>query len=625
MKKQSTLNMAHKSLFRIVSYFCLSLSLNCLANSTSANHPENELQSETRCMKDAKPYQFNLKHIESKGIGYDAGYTTLGGFFSAKGDRYIPFIDLRAHVFNYGKWAANAGIGTRYIFNPCKSLIGANLYYDYRTTKHKTHFNQIGLGIEAYYMRWELHANGYLPVGVKKREIKNRILSSGDDATFAGFSGNNILIDITSGSSLITYEGAMKGANAEIGVHLVGDRKQNDLYFGMGPYYYDLHTDRNAWGGKARLKAQVAKYLIFEVSDSYDRIFHNRFQGMVSLMIPFGGKHCYFPKIKQCYDPVMNWQGVLPPERQEIIVVDTFKKTATTGDPIVLAINPTTGLPYVVNFVQNNSGGSHAGTFENPYLNLGPSDGSPNAFSTPSDIVYVFFGDGTSTHMSGGNYQLVANQYLWGSGIDHPLQTTNGLITVTAQTPSMTPFIRGASDVVVLANNNEVSGFNITNTAFFAGCLFSNTIIDANINNNTFNNGNYAVFLSDISGVLTVDNNSALGQLGECFAATVQNCSAFITNNSATVGSSGNPTAGITTSSNGNSTITIENNTVTNPNNTPIGHYGIQIGWGSSVENRFNILDNTINVALPANAIQVQVPSIPPGSGGAVINIQNNN
>ena len=60
-----------------------------------------------------KHYRAGVRHIESGGIGYKNGYTTIEAFLSPDPNEWIatPFLDARAHVFNNGKWAANAGVG----------------------------------------------------------------------------------------------------------------------------------------------------------------------------------------------------------------------------------------------------------------------------------------------------------------------------------------------------------------------------------------------------------------------------------------------------------------------------------------------------------------------------------
>ncbi len=95
-----------------------------------------------------RPHRITVRHIEPQGIGYNQGYTTLEGFFSLYNGScdWVPFLDVRAHIFNNGKPAINAGLGTRYLTN--RRVWGINSYYDYRNT-NRQHYNQVAMGLES--------------------------------------------------------------------------------------------------------------------------------------------------------------------------------------------------------------------------------------------------------------------------------------------------------------------------------------------------------------------------------------------------------------------------------------------------------------------------------------------
>ena len=49
---------------------------------------------------------FGVRHTEARGVGYRDGYTTLEGFgIYDNNPSFMPFLDLRGHVFNNGKLA----------------------------------------------------------------------------------------------------------------------------------------------------------------------------------------------------------------------------------------------------------------------------------------------------------------------------------------------------------------------------------------------------------------------------------------------------------------------------------------------------------------------------------------
>lgn len=378
----------------------------------------------------------SARNMINRGIGYDHGYTTVETFLAPNptSHTFIPFLDLRGHVFNDGKMAANAGIGLRKSLN-C-TVYGLNVYYDYRDTA-KMHYNQIGLGAEVLSPLYDLRINSYFPVRKKITEPYN--------TEFAGFTGHNMLISQD-------YQFAMKGFSAEVGFH-AGKAKFLEFYTAVGPYYFTEPNGPNLWGGKIRLTCKFQDYFTIELSNSYDHYFRNRFQCQFTFNLPFGG-HEEVNRKSDCNKPSMLASRMVQPvERQEIIVQGSKKQNS-------IAIDPTTNEPFYFVFVDNTSHSN--GTYESPYPTLTLAQDN----SKPGDIIYVYPGDGTATGMDSG-ITLKNKQKFWGSGISHALQTTQGNIVILAQssaTPNITySNILGSDAAITLASINDVSGFKITN------------------------------------------------------------------------------------------------------------------------------------------------------------------
>lgn len=72
---------------------------------------------ETECGSASKAMRTSIRHIEGKGVGYTLGYTSFDLFLASSNPmrRWVPFFDGRAHVFNNGQPAVNAGVGARYL------------------------------------------------------------------------------------------------------------------------------------------------------------------------------------------------------------------------------------------------------------------------------------------------------------------------------------------------------------------------------------------------------------------------------------------------------------------------------------------------------------------------------
>jgi Inverse autotransporter, beta-domain len=440
----------------------------------------------------------NARHIEGGGIGYNQGYTSLEGFVSYRKCNIIPFLDLRAHVTNDGKFDANAGVGFRYL-SGCRSY-GFNAYYDYRTTSHH-HYNQVGIGLETLGENWDLLVNGYIPVGDRKSsyydQCCSRSVCKGEPA-FSHFSGHNIIL----GSDLCISEFekkkiqfSMAGIDALVRFPFwKGD--ESFLSGAIGPYYYNGYYDKYAVGGKLRISFDWREYVGLRLYASYDNLFHTRVQGEIVLSCPLGPK-----KEKRNCPHFFNHKLVEEVERAEIIVVDSHKikkvrtQKCTQND---VAINPVTGNPYFVWFVNNMS--HSAGTFESPFDTLLAAQNA----SSSNDIIYVYPGNGTSIGMNEG-FTFQDEQKFFGAGIDQTLLTTTGLITIPAQASGMPLVTNDLLSVFLMANNNELSGIHIkTDDALVPGILCSD-ITHAMIHDN----------IIDGSSIIDGDQFSALLALDE--------------------------------------------------------------------------------------------------------------
>lgn len=469
------------------------------------------LKAERSCYSPYHNMNIGLRHNEARGIGYKQGYTTLEGFWIEDrfSERLMPFLDLRAHLFNNGKWAGNVGIGERTLLSRINHIFGAYLYYDVRNDSKLT-IHQLSPGLELLSKRMECRINAYFPLGKHK--------SGKYDYQFDSFEGNEIFLQNK-------QKFGMRGFNAEVGAHLAQSRKI-DTYLGVGPYYISAFPD-SSWGAQARLKGRFKEYITLEFVTSYDKIFHSIFQGSISFNYPFGhnlkrkGKGC-----SQQADLLMS-RVAFAPSRWEIPVMKVFKKKST-------AINPLTNAPWFVLFVDNTS--NSLGTFESPFPTLAQAETA----SHPSDIIYVFPGDGTTHGMDNG-ITLKNFQKLFGSGVSHPINTTHGQITIPALSTAY-PQIENkfpSGDVVAIRDGNEISGFTLlinhpfqagisgdgwVNTTIdrnnFIGSAFSNGIDLKNmlgkimIKNNTMNSskiGGFGIGIQETLGIMEITNNTVVG------------------------------------------------------------------------------------------------------------------
>ncbi len=482
--------------------------------------------SQKDCGLSPSPIRMGARYTIGRGVGYSQGYSTLEGFFAATpwfDDAWIPYLDMRGHVFDNGKFAANAGLGLRYMNS---RVWGINAYYDYRNTVHQ-HYNQVSLGLESLGLIWDFRINGYLPVGAKKSPFY--------DAKFASFQGNQMYISVK-------QEFAMKGANAEVGAHIT-NAKNAQLYAAVGPYYFQ-NAGKHSWGGEGRLVFETLQHIRLQLNGSYDSLFKGIIQGEVGVFYAFGPRKVvrktqveqetgFFSsmhskkeaKTKEddaCRDAMLLRERALQRiDRNEIIVLDKKRERGLAKD-----LN---GQPYSFVFVDNTSHSN--GTFESPYNSLTAAENN----SKPGDILYIFPGDGTATGMESG-ITLQDSQRLLGASIPHQFHTIFGTITLPPLA-STAPVINNMMvssglSTINLSSNNEVSGFTINDVqgVFNSASISFPSGTNALITHNTITTigSADAINIGDPLGVsiphgdVTVANNRILGgDINPTFGAVV--------------------------------------------------------------------------------------------------------
>ena len=453
-----------------------------------------------------------LRHTEARGVGYNDGYTTLEGFGIYDRNRALmPFLDIRGHVFDNGQLAGSGGIGARSYFSSVGHLLGYYCYYDVREDNHHLTAQQVSPGIELLSKRMEYRINGYFPVGEDK--------SHQYSFKFDQFDGHRIILKSK-------QKRVLTGGDAEIGAHLTQSLKY-DVYLGAGPYYFSS-SHASSWGGKARLLGRYKEYISLEASYSYDHLFRNIVQGTIALNLPFGCKLKRKEKDCSSRNNLVLSRAAFSPYRFEIPVIKRVSRKGT-------AINPATNAPWRVWFVNNTS--SSNGTFESPFPTLIQAQNA----SAPNDMIYVFPGDGTTKGMNVG-ISLQDAQTFFGSGIAHKIQTTKGSITIPAFSqafPSITN-ATAAGNVIIPANGNAISGFNIFVTVPGNSAVFSPNSIRGitmdhnNVNGNIAAPGSFGIVVQG-AGEMIISDNRFLGngtQIAIALTATNgEDISGIISNN----------------------------------------------------------------------------------------------
>lgn len=480
-------------------YFLSSLGLAAFF-CTGLIHADEMHDGTDTCGKSPRPSRLAVRHIEANGIGYNQGYSTVEGFFSPAetyNDKWIPFLDLRGHVFNNGQPAINAGLGLRYLTD--SRVWGINAYYDYRKT-HKRPYNQVGVGLETLGEIWDFRINGYFVAGKNRTGLY--------DAEFDHFEENSMIISAKD-------QRALSGFNAEVGGH-VNYFENFPMYFAAGTYYL-TRDGINAWGGQFRAAIDIYENLRLEGNTSYDIIYKWIGQGQLSLIVPFGQKHRVQSKSGQtCKQAeLMAHRAVQKVDRFEIIATADkhYKEVATYPN----------GNPITFYFVDNTS--NCTGCYESPF------DDIYEAFDEAGegDVIYIFKGDGTNTglELSYPFITLPDELQLLGAGVDHEFSTQFGPIVVNAQGEGF-PFITYSDTGLFIGNGNTISGLRFTLDGTSAYDLINGLEVeDVKITRNIFDGVVVQdlgiINLDDVYGEINILGNSFMGVAGSAFYLYNQN------------------------------------------------------------------------------------------------------
>ena len=506
------------------------------AEDTEKTTTSSEETPSKHCEAGPNSFRFSLVHREGSGIGYPQGYTSLDMFFAFSAtEKAHPFFDIRGHMTNDGKPAANVGFGIRYLPDMTNAVFGINAFFDFRQARHST-FEQLGLGLEILGTQWSLHVNGYMPI-IRTDNIV--------EVNFYKFSGHNALIHLQN-------EVALKGVEGSLGRSLV-HRGFFDLDAYLGGYFFQGKKELAAPGGYLKLTSSLSRFFSVEVQGSYDTLYKMIFQGAAAINIPLGKRVKIGNPERSCYTETALTRNITDPvSRFEMIVTHLHQDTE-------IGLDPRTGQPLSIVFVNNTSTGG-SGTAEDPYSTLLAAESNSSA----GEMIYVYTGDGTSSGMDVLGISLRDRQWLQGSATPFDLLSTSGPVMVAPQT-SQLPYISSLINGVTLANNNIVNGFKITafNSNIYAGA----SVLNAQITNNVLSDATYDIQFLNAAGQIDINSNicnSLLATYGIDITST-STFAANIINNSFNNLDNANIYINLIQSSESN--IVIENNSFQNSTN----------------------------------------------------------
>ncbi len=440
---------------------------------------------------------FQVQNITGNGVGWTNGFTQLGVLtpywlnedtvFAANGRMIIT--DNQQIGGNLGGFARHYSSGMDRIF-------GFNAFYDIDQSINDFNYRQTGIGVETLGQWWDFRANGYFPVTsgdnfVRPLALTNNMLYAGHQIAFAGTG---------------LYEQALTGGDFEFGRPIFASTPWLRAYGGM--YMYNAKGESPV-GFRGRIESWISDDLSVGVMVTEDRQFNTNVNAVVNFLFSGWKPTRWFPNY------TTRERMLMPVQRNWRIAAGTYEQILN-----IAAINPRTNQPYFVDWVDNSSttAGPGDGTYENPYKTLQPN--FPDA-----DLILVNRGNTSPVTPLIGSVALNDFQRLLGEGSVHQFDTyaNFGPLSIPLQTfnlPGFTnsgnmPYVSGGvGNFATLANANEVSSFNILNSA---GAAITNTGVGSNNFNlnrlNLTNNAGGGIMLTQATSAGYITNVNARNNL----------------------------------------------------------------------------------------------------------------
>ena len=391
-----------------------------------------------------------------RGLGYNGGYMTLGGFIPYAEDDLGGFwaADLRSHLSEYGGFFSNLGMVRKQFLGG--TLFGVGVFWDYDADANQYPtggalgtsqfgqfghvYNQVGVSLEWLTDYGNLRSNGYIPVG-----------STGYTAGAPNYPFFQNFVMCQNG-----LDAALTGTDLEVGAYIPGLADWAGMV-SVGGYAYG--NNRNDWqqgpqagqeivpwfgGVYTRLDMTFVENWDFSLQANNDSFFD--WTGFARLTYRMGGS-----RRRNVPDQVEQ-----PMMRNEHIV-------RAHQTPIV-STNPNNGsTAWRVIHVDNTAAAGGNGSAERPFQTVAEG----NAAATQAwDIVFVDPGNGRAYDAAVGLNTtftpLAANQYFIGNGAAFYIPTDTCGLKNIATLSGVRPLLTNPSGASIeVTNGLVVNNFDI--------------------------------------------------------------------------------------------------------------------------------------------------------------------
>ncbi|NET49495.1 MAG: hypothetical protein F6K09_12400 [Merismopedia sp. SIO2A8] len=135
----------------------------------------------------------------------NVGHTSSGAWLNglSRIDAWVPvrqqigeditFVEPRLSIDNKGNFGGNFLLGHREYDRETERLWAGYAAWDIRETEHDT-FHQLGLGLETLGDTWDVHLNGYIPLGDRTETFDESFFGTDGVVSSSGFEGNLLVL-----------------------------------------------------------------------------------------------------------------------------------------------------------------------------------------------------------------------------------------------------------------------------------------------------------------------------------------------------------------------------------------------------------------------------------------------
>lgn len=376
----------------------------------------------------------------------DDGFTSAGAFVPLQvfdNGNALFAVDPRAFVSDNGRGGLNLGATFRRYSPRLRRVLVFSNWLDYDRAG-QAGYAQYGLHAASIGEFWSIRGNINLPVG-QSNEVFGR-------STTAGFFENTIAL-----TTLGRIEDAFGQYDVEVSSPIPYFARYG-FEFGLGYYFLDgaRKGAGSGHGVSTRVEAQVTENSWANALVTSDGVFGSNLSLNLEITLPNGAPSRIMRRL-----PIK--QYLVQSDRRIYRVLRDYNRF-TSREAAISTRGGFAGDPLTIVHIDPEAGPGGDGTFENPFGSIAEYESLGAGTQSQYEIIYVHSNTDESDTNLNTTVTLFDDQRLLGAGVDHSVVTQQGVFLLSA-TDATNPFLSNSdapgTNVITLADNNEVSGFRI--------------------------------------------------------------------------------------------------------------------------------------------------------------------